>query len=111
VVVLASLVLLTRQDHERWEIPARSINILYCGNPVSVAWLYDSSATYYICACDNLRRCCNAHHKASLIKVVYVIIKYAVHLARLLNELEPRCNCNRILAASALAVKLPISLF
>jgi hypothetical protein len=45
VLIPASLVLLTRQDYERRETPARRVNTLNRGNPVSIAWLYDSSAT------------------------------------------------------------------
>jgi hypothetical protein len=45
VAVPASLVLLTRQDHEGWETPARRVDTLNRGNPVLMAWLYsDCSA-------------------------------------------------------------------
>ena len=48
VVVPASLVLLTRQDHERWKTLARRVDTLNRGSPLSITWLYDSSATYCV---------------------------------------------------------------
>jgi hypothetical protein len=74
VLISAGLVELARQDHERRKTPARRVNTLNRGNPVSIAWLYDSSATYCVCARDNLRRRRDAHHEASLVKVIDVVV-------------------------------------
>jgi len=110
VAVPASLVLLTRQDHEGRETPARRVDTLDSRNPVSVTWLHSNCSTYYVRASNHLRRSRDAHHKASLVEVVGINILYTVRLARLLNELKPRCDSDRILTASALAVELPIPL-
>ena len=42
VVIPASLVELPRQDYEQRKTPARRVDTLNRGNPVSIAWLYSN---------------------------------------------------------------------
>ena len=70
----ASLVELARQDHKRRKTPARRVNTLDSRNLVSITWLYRDCLTYSVKARDNLRRRRDAYYKASLVKVIDVVV-------------------------------------
>ena len=74
MLIPASLVELSRQDHEWWNTPARRVDTLNSRDPVSVAWLYSYCPAYSVRARDDLGRCRDAYYEASLVKVVDVVV-------------------------------------
>jgi hypothetical protein len=74
VLIPAGLVELARQDHERRKTPARRVDTLDSRDLVSITWLYSDCSTYGVRARDNLRRRRNAYYKASLVKVIDVVV-------------------------------------
>jgi hypothetical protein len=51
-LIPAGLVELARQDHEQWNTPARRVDRLNRRNPLTIAWLNDSSSTSGVRAGD-----------------------------------------------------------
>ena len=73
-MIPGGLVELPRQDYERWQTLARRVDTFDCRDPVSVTWLYSDSSAYSVGVRDDLRRCCDPHHEAGLVKVVDVVV-------------------------------------
>jgi hypothetical protein len=71
-------VVLALKDNEGWDRPPHCVDALDDCSPLPVALLYALWPSSTLRACDNCSSRYHAHHEASLVKVVYVLIQDAV---------------------------------
>jgi hypothetical protein len=90
-------------DERRGCIPS-SVDTLDNCNPLAIAWLNKLWSSASLRTCNNLHEANNAHLKACLIEVVYVVIVDAVLGFGVLYQLELHTNYLWILLKYSLAV-------
>jgi hypothetical protein len=88
----------------RWDSPASSVDPLDNCSPATITWPYRFGPTTSLCASNNHVRVFPAHHEASFIKVVGVLIQDPVRSLYMLYKLKSAPNYFRILTLYSLLI-------
>jgi len=79
-------------DNKRWDRVPCGADTLDNGNPLLIAWLDKLWPSISLSASNHFYGPSDAHLEASLVKVMYIIVRNAVLDFSLLYKLKPRAN-------------------
>ena len=98
ILILGALVELCCKDNKRGDFPPLRINPMHDSNLFSISQLYSLCTTLSFCSYNNFYSPNYTYLEASLIKVIYILLKYPILCNYILYKVKLTLDSNQVLA-------------